>query len=162
MLAGWTRCSRDIGRIAASSATAIPPTKMTGKNVKRGVHRSVKISLSNPCRPPPARWQNPVLSRPRQEPQLRRRRILATSTGRAQSFHEGKVTAAVGYPSGQSGKHAYRGSQNDQNRSHEKRGSHLAQHPSFALHDLAHRADVRAGQSLRELLHRRTISFDAC
>jgi hypothetical protein len=37
MLAGWTRRSSDMGKIAATKAMAMPPAKMAGKTVSRGV-----------------------------------------------------------------------------------------------------------------------------
>ena len=77
---------------------------------------------------------------------------LQHPSGGAQGFHEGKVAAAVGDPSRQSGKHAYRGGENDQNRGHQKRGAHFAQHIGLALRDLAHGADVSFGKSLRQAL----------
>ena len=51
---------------------------------------------------------------------------LQHPAGSPQGFHESEVAAAIGNPSRQSGKHAHRSRENDQNGSHQQRGPHFA------------------------------------
>ncbi len=70
----------------------------------------------------------------------------------AQGFHQGKVAAAVRDPARQSGEHAYRGGENDQDGGHQKCGAHLAQYIGLRLGYLAYRMHDRCGKGMRDAL----------
>ncbi len=78
---------------------------------------------------------------------------LQHTTGGAQGFHEGKVAAAVGDPSGQGGEYAHRGGENDQDGGNQKRGPHFSQHIGLCLGDLSHGVDIGCRESLGEALN---------
>ena len=88
-------------------------------------------------------------------------KTLQHPAGGTQGFHEGKIAAAVGDPSRQSGEHAHGSGENDQNGGHQKRGAHFAQYIGLALRDLPHGVDVGCGKGLTEALDNgATISSD--
>src|SRR5580700_8740343 len=122
-----------------------------GQNVEARHHRRMKVYSANPCGDTHADAESDDRPYSTQRSGFSGEESADQAFRRAQRFHNGKVAAAIEYPSDQCREHTQGCGRDNQGSSGSKRSASFSQHARLTFHDLTDGTDFGCGNGLRKL-----------